>query len=119
MHQINPGNHKNNLKKMSLLSVTFHSTADIQNQWSDYFTTELHQMVENLLDVEKYILSEVESDMVSEGQNTNLLLMFSDAEKRQDFVEIELTNITEIIEKKFADQVMVFVTFLNPSKTRF
>src|SRR5690606_28655076 len=99
--------------------VTFHSTADIQDQWSDYLTTELHQMVENLLDVEKYILSEVESDMVSEGQNTNLLLMFSDAEKRQDFVEIELTNITEIIEKKFADQVMVFVTFLNPSKTRF
>ncbi|KIA83930.1 hypothetical protein OA84_09275 [Kaistella solincola] len=104
---------------MSLLSVTFHSTADIQDQWSDYLTTELHQMVENLLDVKKYILSEVESDMVSEGQNTNLLLMFSDAEKRQDFVEIELTNITEIIEKKFADQVMVFVTFLNPSKTRF
>ena len=104
---------------MSLLSVTFHSTADIRNQWSDYLTTELHQMVENLLDVEKYILSEVESEMVSEGQNTNLLLMFADTEKRQDFVEIELTNITEIIEKKFADQVMVFVTFLNPSKTRF
>jgi hypothetical protein len=72
---------------MSLLSVTFHSTADIQNQWSDYLTTELHQMVENLLDVEKYILSEVESEMVSEGQNTNLLLMFADAEKRQYFRE--------------------------------
>ena len=56
--------------------------------------------------------------MVSEGQNTNLLLMFADAEKRQDFVEIELANITEIIEKKFADQVMVFVTHVNPQKSR-
>ena len=103
---------------MSLLSVTFHSTADIQDQWSDYLTTELHQMVENLMEVEKYILSEVESEMISEGQNTNLLLMFSDAEKRQDFLEIEMTNITEIIQQKFADQVMVFVTHLNPQKSR-
>ncbi|WP_226065057.1 DUF4286 family protein [Kaistella polysaccharea] len=103
---------------MSLLSITFHTTADIQNDWGIYLGTELHQMIENLMEVEKYILSEVESDLVSEGQNTNLLLIFENAEKRDDFVEIELTNITEIVKQKFGVNVMVFVTYLNPRRSR-
>ena len=57
--------------------------------------------------------------MISEGKNTNLLLIFQDEEKRQDFVEIELTNITERILKEFGENVMIFKTYLNPKKSRF
>lgn len=73
-------------------------------------------MIENLMDVENYILSDVESDMINEGKNTNLLLMFDNTEKRQEFIDIELKNITERIEDQFGDEVMVFVTLLNPKQ---
>ena len=104
---------------MSILSITFHTTQSIIKEWDQYLESDLHQMVENLIDAEKYILSEVESEMISEGKNTNLLLIFENEEKRQDFIEIELTNITERIEKKFGESVMVFKTQLNPKKSRF
>lgn len=104
---------------MSVLSITFHSTESTGKEWGNYLEGEFHQMVENLMDVEKYILSEVQSEMVTEGKNTNLLLVFDNEEKRGDFVEIELKNITERIESKFGENVMVFMTFLNPKKTRF
>lgn len=104
---------------MSVLSITFHTTESISEDWNNYMENNLHQMVENLIDVEKYILSEVESEMISEGKNTNLLLIFENEEKRQDFVEIELTNITERILKEFGANVMIFKTYLNPKKSRF
>ncbi|KMQ70839.1 DUF4286 family protein [Chryseobacterium koreense] len=104
---------------MSILSITFHSTENIKNDWENYLENELHQMVENLFDVEKYILSEVNSEMINEGTNTNLLLVFDDDEKRLDFLEIEIKNIEERITEKFGEEVMVFVTFLNPRKSRF
>ena len=104
---------------MSVLSITFHTTESISNEWDQYMESDLHQMVENLIDAEKYILSEVESEMISEGKNTNLLLIFENEEKRQDFVEIELTNITERILKEFGQNVMIFKTYLNPKNSRF
>ena len=104
---------------MSVLSITFHTTENLSAAWEKYLVEDLHQMVENLLDAEKYLLSEVESDMISEGKNTNLLLVFDNEEKRDDFIEIELKNITERIESKFGANVMVFTTFLNPKKSRF
>ena len=109
---------KKNLKAMSILSLTFHTPADLVASWDEYIKTDLENMVENLMDVEKYILSEVESDMISEGKNTNLLLIFDDAEKRHDFIEIEFKNITERIEAKFGQEIMIFETFLNPRKDR-
>lgn len=104
---------------MSVLSLTFHSTSNIGASWDRYTENNLFEMIENLMDVEKYILSEVESDMINEGKNTNLLLVFDNNEKRQDFIEIELQNITERIENEFGDEVMAFVTLLNPKKQRF
>ncbi len=103
---------------MSILSITFHNTENINEKWEIYLENELHQMIENLMDAEKYILSEVESEMIGEGKNTNLLLIFGDDEKREDFVEIELKNITERIESRFGEEVMIFKTFLNPKKQR-
>ena len=103
---------------MSFLSLTFHNTESINKEWENYLGNDLHQMIENLMDVEKYILSEVQSDMINEGKNTNLLLIFDDAEKRHDFIEIEFKNITERIEAKFGQEIMIFETFLNPRKDR-
>ena len=104
---------------MSFLSLTFHNTESINKEWENYLGNDLHQMIENLMDVEKYILSEVQSDMINEGKNTNLLLIFDNDEKRQDFIEIELINITDRIESRFGENVMIFQTLLNPKNSRF
>lgn len=104
---------------MSVLSLTFHSTENIKESWENYIESNLYPMIENLMDVEKYILSEVESEMINEGKNTNLLLVFDNTEKRQDFVEIEMRNIVERVEQHFGQEVMVFVTFLNPRRSKF
>lgn len=101
---------------MSVISITFHSVESVQEEWIEFLDKDLHQMIENLMDVEKYMLSEVETDMIDEGKNTNLLLIFDNEEKRLDFLEIELLNISEIIEKQFGEKVMIFTTFLNPKK---
>lgn len=101
---------------MNVLSLTFHSTTNISSSWDQYTENNLFEMIENLMDVENYILSDVESDMINEGKNTNLLLMFDNTEKRQEFIDIELKNITERIEDQFGDEVMVFATLLNPKQ---
>ncbi|MCY0978518.1 DUF4286 family protein [Chryseobacterium wangxinyae] len=103
---------------MSVLSITFHCTKDKIAEWENYVDDTLFLMTENLLDVEKYILSEVHSDFIEDGKNYNLLLIFDNSDKRTEFIESELENITEIIDKKFGQEVMIFNTFLNPKKTR-
>lgn len=104
---------------MSVLSITFHTPADLITAWTVFIENDLHQMAENLMDVEKYILSEVQSDMINEGKNTNLLLVFADDEKREEFLSLELKNIIERMEGKFGQDVMVFKTLLDPVKSRF
>jgi hypothetical protein len=101
---------------MSVLSITFHCTKDNIEEWENYVDDTLVLMTENLLDVEKYILSEVHSAFIEDGKNYNLLLIFDDEEKRTEFMESELLNISERIEKKFGQEVMIFNTFLNPKK---
>jgi hypothetical protein len=103
---------------MSVLSITFHCTKDNLEEWENYIDETLVLMTENLLDVNKYILSEVHSDFIEEGKNYNLLLIFDNNEVREDFIQSELLNIFERIEKKFGQEVMVFNTFLNPKKSR-
>ena len=103
---------------MSVLSITFHCTKDNIEEWENYVDDTLVLMTENLLDVEKYILSEVHSDFIEDGKNYNLLLIFDDEEKRTEFMQSELLNISERIEKKFGQEVMIFNTFLNPKKKK-
>ncbi|MEJ5049060.1 DUF4286 family protein [Chryseobacterium culicis] len=103
---------------MSVLSITFHCTKDNLEEWENYIDETLVLMTENLMDVEKYILSEVHSDFIEEGKNYNLLLIFDNDELREDFIKSELLNISERIEKKFGQEVMIFNTFLNPKKSR-
>jgi len=104
---------------MSILSITFHTVEDRIKEWDLYVDNDLHQMVENLIDVEKYILSEVHSDMVNEGKNTNLFLLFDNAEIRDQFMESEMVNLAERINQRFGEEVMIFPTFLNSKKKRF
>ncbi|OBW42512.1 MULTISPECIES: DUF4286 family protein [Chryseobacterium] len=104
---------------MSVLSITFHCINSSIDEWENYVDETLVLMAENLLDVDKYILSEVHSDFIEEGKNYNLLLIFDDDEKRTDFMESELLNISERIETKFGQDVMIFNTSLNPKKKKF
>ena len=104
---------------MSILSITFHTIENKIEEWDIYVESDLHQMVENLLDVEKYILSEVRSDMLGEGKNTNLLLIFDNDDMRDQFMESELVNLEERINTRFGEYVMVFPTFLDQKKKRF
>lgn len=104
---------------MSVLSITFHTVESELSNWEQYVDTELILLVENLYDVEKYILSEVETEMLTEGKNTNLLLVFENDAKRQEFTETELLNISERIGKQFGETVMIFITQLNTKKSRF
>jgi len=102
---------------MSVLSITFHCVKNSLEEWEKYVDETLILMTENLMDVDKYILSEIHSDFIEEGKNYNLLLVFDDEEKRKDFIESELLNISERIEKQFGQDVMIFNTFLNPKKS--
>ncbi len=104
---------------MSVLSITFHTVESELSNWEQYVDTELIKLVENLYDVEKYILSEVETEMLTEGKNTNLLLVFENDAKRQEFTETELLNISEKIGNQFGETVMIFITQLDTKKSRF
>lgn len=103
---------------MSVLSITFHCTKNNLEEWENYIDETLVLMTENLMDVDKYILSEVDSDYIEDGKNYNLLLLFANNDLREDFVKSELENITERIEAKFGQEVMIFNTHLNPKKSR-
>ena len=104
---------------MSVLSITFHTVESELSNWEQYVDTELIELVENLYDVEKYILSQVETEMLTEGKNTNLFLVFENDVKRQEFTETELLNISERIGNRFGETVMIFITQLNTKKSRF
>ncbi|AZB26503.1 MULTISPECIES: DUF4286 family protein [Chryseobacterium] len=103
---------------MSVLSITFHCTKNNLEEWENYIDETLILMTENLMDVNKYILSEVHSDYIDEGKNYNLLLVFDNDELRNDFLESELKNISERIENQFGQEVLIFDTLLNPKKSK-
>ena len=104
---------------MSVLSITFHCVDSHLSAWDNYVDETLTVLAENLFEVDKYILSEVGSTMINEGKNYNLLLLFANEELRAQFLENELKNIEERIFNEFGENVMVFVTFLDPKKSRF
>lgn len=103
---------------MSILSITFHTIESQLINWDNFRKTSLEAQLENLSNVEKYILSEVETEMLTEGKNTNLLLVFENNQKRQEFSKTFLPNIAEEIASKFGDTVMIFKTELNPLKQK-
>lgn len=103
---------------MSVLSITFHCPESELQRWENYIEESLYLMIENLMEVEKYIFSEVQSEYVNEGKNYNLLLIFDEERLRLEFVENEMKNLRERIEKEFGNHIMIFETFLNKKKSR-
>lgn len=104
---------------MTTLSITFHCTLTALENWQQYMDTELLAMIENLMDVEKYIFSEVDTEMIQEGKNFNLLLLFDNEDIRNIFMKNEFVNISERVEIKFGNEVMIFPTFLHLIQYRF
>jgi hypothetical protein len=103
---------------MSLLSITFHTTENNVELFDNYTKNELREMIDNLIQVEKYYFSEVASDYIKDGKNYNLLLVFEDENLREEFIINELENISIIIKKKFGEEIMIFKTELNLLYTR-
>lgn len=101
---------------MTTLSVTFHCTALELENWKNYLNAEFLELIDKLNHVENFIFSEVHTEMIQEGKNFNLFLFFNNEEVRDAFIENELKSITEKVENKFANEVMVFLTFLHPIK---
>lgn len=104
---------------MSILSITFHTIESQLLLWQKFVDEELFHWLEDLNRAEKYILSEVESEMLTEGKNTNLLIIFDQIEKRNDFVQKEFLLLVEKISYRFGDAVMIFKTELNSIKKSF
>lgn len=99
---------------MSILSLTFHCTEPFLEKWEVFFTENLPKLVENHINTEKYILSEVHTEMIQEGKNYNLLIFFKDNDQRQYFLDTEYHHIQGDILREFGQEVMDFVTLLNP-----
>lgn len=98
---------------MNLLSITFHTTQDNLERFVYFTENEFPEIIRNLMQVEKYFFSEVESDYIDEGKNYNLLLFFENQNLRAEFILSEFENIADIIQTKFADSVMIFQTKLD------
>lgn len=98
---------------MSLLSLTFHTDQKNLESFDVYAKNDLKQMIENLIQVEKYYFSEVKSEYINEGKNYNLLLVFDDENLRSEFIVNELQNIQEHISITFGASVLIFQTELD------
>lgn len=103
---------------MSILSITFHTPENLFAKWEIFQEQSLLEIVENYKNVEKYVISEVESELLTEGTNTNLFLIFNNKALKNDFLENDLTKISTLIEAHFGEEVMMFVTHLNTKKSR-
>lgn len=104
---------------MNLLSITFHSTENVTKQWANYVQNTLIPSIENFTKVERYILSDVDSRMLNEGKNTNLLLIFENQDEIHWFMDSEIPHLQGLIEQQFGNEVMIFCTFLNPIHSKF
>ncbi|RQP14936.1 MAG: DUF4286 family protein [Chryseobacterium sp.] len=105
---------------MSILSITFHVENQTRPRWDSFLEAELPQLIDRLPNVERFIFSAVDSEMLNEGSNFNLLLIFDDERARQDFREDALDDLVSEVEKRFGQtEVMTFVTQLNRLLHRF
>lgn len=99
---------------MSVLSITFHATENVLKDWETYTNSTLKLLIDNFMDVNQYLLSDVDSGMINEGKNYNLLLIFDNESYREQFLANEMLNLEELITAEFGSEVMIFPTLLNP-----
>ncbi|SDE09618.1 DUF4286 family protein [Riemerella columbipharyngis] len=99
---------------MSLLSVTFHCENNALPKWEAYMSGEMISRVEKW--GHSYIISEVETEMLQEGKNFNILLDFKSPIERESFLNDYFADFAESIKETFSDKVMIFVTILNSKR---
>jgi len=99
---------------MNLLSITFHVEQNALPKWKNFLDNNFSKWLEETSIIDRFIFSEVESEMIEEGVNYNLLLIFKNQEIRSDFAHREMRDIAQIIDEQFIPQeVIIFPTFLN------
>lgn len=99
---------------MAILSITFHTVENTIKEWDNFVKNELIPNIQSF--DKKYILTEVETEMLSEGKNTNLLLFFENQRDRILFLEQTFPLIFHKILSHFQENVLIFKTFLNTIK---
>ncbi|MDO4763103.1 MAG: DUF4286 family protein [Flavobacteriaceae bacterium] len=100
---------------MTLLSITFHTDEHRIEEWENFVENELIHEINKFNT--KYMLSEVDSEMLSEGKNTNLLLFFENQNEINDFIEKTFSKVSQKILEQFQESVLIFKTLLKNVKT--
>lgn len=96
---------------MAIISITFHTEESRIPEWNEYVKKELIPNIKNLN--KRYLLSEVETEMLSEGKNTNLLIFCNNQEDRILFLEQTFPYFSQNVLERFQESVLIFKSFLN------
>lgn len=99
---------------MSVLSITYHCPEPLLSQWETFLNNDFSILLREILNHNQYIFSEVYSEMLNEGKNYNLLLIFENEQLRQDFLTTQYPAILQKVEANFGQEIMDFVTLLEP-----
>lgn len=96
---------------MAILSITFHIEENHINDWRNYLIEDFIPHIHTL--GQQFLLSDVDTEMLSEGKNTNLLLFFGNEEERETFINQSLPKTSQILMEKFGQNILIFKTLLN------
>lgn len=96
---------------MAILSITFHIEEKHITEWNIYINENLVPHIQSL--GLSFILSNVDTEMLSEGQNSNLLLFFNNSNERENFIQNDFQKLCEPAKQEFQKDIIIFKTLLN------
>lgn len=96
---------------MAILSITFHIEENRIIEWNKYLEDNLIPHIQSL--GLPFLLSNVDTEMLSEGQNNNLLLFFNNREEREIFIQKDFPKLCEPAMQEFQKDIIIFKTLLN------
>lgn len=100
---------------MNLLSVAFHIEAKALPKWQRFISENWPDLITKLAYFDRYIFSEVESPLIEEGSNYNLLIVFDHQAHKTLFLQQEMAKVVSEIQQHFnGDEVVIFHTSLHP-----
>lgn len=96
---------------MAILSITFHIEENRITDWNNYVN---HNLVPHIQSLGlPFLLSNVDTEMLSEGQNNNLLLFFNNNNEREDFIQNDFQKLCDPAMQEFQKDIIIFKTLLN------
>lgn len=98
---------------MAILSVSFHATPEKIEDWKVYLQGSVMPWAKNFCGEKRVLLSEIETEVVAEGKNYNLLLFFDNATLRNHFFDEKIALLIKDITATFGNEVVVFPSKLN------